>query len=92
MEAAGRRIGIFQLRPEQEQVIEDTMAGRDVVMAVVETIAGSRDGDGQLTGEVRITDFVSVHIDGIVERAHPDPRVQRLQYIQTGPYLKFKGS
>ena len=34
MEAAGRRIGISQLRPEQEQVVEETMAGRDVVMVL----------------------------------------------------------
>ena len=48
--------------------------GRDIVMAVVETLPDSRDGDGQLTGKVRISDFVSVHLDEIVEEKIADPK------------------
>lgn len=47
--------------------------GRDIVMPVVETLPGSRNGDGQLTGKVRIADFVAVHLDDVVEVDIPDP-------------------
>ena len=48
-------------------------SGRDIVMPVVGTIAGSRDGDDQLTGKVRIADFVSVHLDETVDVDVVDP-------------------
>ncbi|MCH7727366.1 MAG: hypothetical protein IH991_12930 [Planctomycetes bacterium] len=47
--------------------------GRDIIMAVVETLPDSRDEDGRLTGKVRIADFVSVHLDEIVEEEIEDP-------------------
>jgi len=34
IEAAARKLGISQLRPEQEQVITDALAGRDVLMVL----------------------------------------------------------
>lgn len=39
--------------------------GRDIIMAVVEILPDSRDGSGKLTGDVRVSDFVGVHLDGI---------------------------
>jgi Flp pilus assembly protein TadG len=53
--------------------LDDDDPGRDIVMPVVEILEDSRDEDGQLVGEVRIADFVSVHLDEIVEVDVPDP-------------------
>ncbi|MFQ5732899.1 MAG: hypothetical protein ACE5KM_13225 [Planctomycetaceae bacterium] len=53
--------------------LPDADPGRDVVLPVVETLPDSRDADGKLTGKVRISDFVSVHLDGIVETDVADP-------------------
>ena len=47
---------------------------RDLVMPVVEVLGGSRNGDGELTGKVRIADFVSVHLDEVIEEKIPDPK------------------
>ena len=47
--------------------------GRNIGMPVVETLYDSRDEDGQLIGKVRVSDFVSVHLDEIVEVDVVDP-------------------
>jgi hypothetical protein len=47
--------------------------GRVIIMPVVETVCDSRNSDGKLTGEVRVADFVCVHLDGIVENDVVDP-------------------
>ncbi len=46
---------------------------RDVVLPIVETTDGSRNGDGELTGTVRISDFVAVHLDETLEIEVEDP-------------------
>lgn len=47
---------------------------RDIIMAIVETLPGSRDDNGKLKGDVRIADFVAVHLDEIVELEIVDPK------------------
>jgi hypothetical protein len=42
-------------------------------MPIVETTNTSRDFNGHLTGEVRVSDFVGVHLDGTVEYDVVDP-------------------
>ncbi|HIF31016.1 MAG TPA: hypothetical protein EYQ75_04980 [Planctomycetaceae bacterium] len=46
---------------------------RNIIMPIVETTNTSRDVNGHLTGEVRVSDFVGVHLDGTVEYDVVDP-------------------
>lgn len=48
--------------------------GRDIVVAVVDSTPTSCDEFGNLTGDVRISDFVSIHLDGIVDQDNVDPK------------------
>jgi len=59
---------------EDRLELADNDPGRDLVMPVVETTNDSRGGDGKLSGKVRIADFVSVHLDRVVEETIPDPK------------------
>ena len=45
----------------------------DVVMPIVDALENSRDEDGRLVNEVRIVDFVAVHLTEIREEYLPDP-------------------
>lgn len=49
-------------------------ANDTVVLPIVETLPTSRDEDGDLDGNVRIVDFVAVHLDAIIEVEVPDPK------------------
>lgn len=66
--------GKFTDALEDRMKLPDSHADRDLVMPIVEEVAGSRNGKGELTGNVRIADFVSVHLDDIVEEQMPDPK------------------
>ena len=46
---------------------------RDVIVPVVSLLPGSRDEDGQISGQVRVVDFVAVHLDGTGEEEIIDP-------------------
>lgn len=46
---------------------------RTIIVPVVEELSYSRNVDGQLSGPVRIVDFVAVRLDAIVETSIPDP-------------------
>lgn len=48
-------------------------ANDTVVLPIVETLPTSRDEDGDLDGNVRIVDFVAVHLDAVIEVEVPDP-------------------
>jgi len=50
-----------------------TNAKRTVIMPVIKTLSNSRDGNGQLTGQVEIVDFVAVHLDAVVQTQVPKP-------------------
>ena len=45
----------------------------DVVMPIVDVLETTRDEDGRLANEVRIVDFVAVHLTEIREEQVPDP-------------------
>ena len=54
--------------------LADDDPDRDVVLPVVETLADSRNEYGELTGSVRIADFVAVHLDEIIELEVVNPK------------------
>jgi hypothetical protein len=45
-----------------------------IIMPVIETLPMSRNSDGRLTGDIRIVDFVAVHLDGVERITVADPR------------------
>jgi len=60
------------------QKLEDRMqdgnpSNDTIVCPIVETLINSRDDDGKLIGNIKIVDFVAIHLDEIVEVQVPDP-------------------
>jgi len=57
-----------------EDRIQDGNSSNDtIVCPVVDTLIDSRDDDGKLTGDIKIVDFVGVHLDEVIEVRVPDP-------------------
>ena len=54
--------------------LDDTDTSNDtIIVPVVEELAGSRNDKGELDGNVRIVDFVAVHLDAVESATVPDP-------------------
>jgi Flp pilus assembly protein TadG len=47
---------------------------RTFYVPIVDTLPGSRDANGDLTGKVIVVGFIKVHLDGIVVFETPDPK------------------
>ncbi len=56
-----------------DRLDDDDPANDTIIVPVVETLPDSRNAEGELDGNVRIIDFVAVHLDAIIEVEVPDP-------------------
>lgn len=74
VDVVGEGTGHNALGRKLAERLDDFDPANDIiVVAVVEALPDSRNAEGELDGNVRIVDFVAVHLDGIIEAEVPDP-------------------
>lgn len=56
-----------------DRLDDDSSSNDYIIVPIVETLPDTRNEDGELDGNVRVVDFLTVRLDGIIPATVPDP-------------------